>query len=217
MAAARSENRDLTNGAHRIELGESSLRVPAKFFHRVAVVFPGLPLHLSQSNGLKPRFLFQYSQGVACFHASDLFGIAAEDHPQGAFFCQSQQVRHLTRRNHASLVEDDYLASDATANARVLQQPLDGDGVGETDLLQFLDSAHRRSDGKHITAASINPRRSSCRRCGLAGPCRATDAHRQVARSENEFHGMLLFGAQTVRDDKRMSATERLECRRVHG
>src|ERR1035438_7274744 len=73
--------RDLTNGPHRIEFGESSLRVLAKRLHRGAIVFPALPLYLSQSNRLEARFLFQYSQGVACFHASDLFGIAAEGHP----------------------------------------------------------------------------------------------------------------------------------------
>ena len=152
MAAARSENRDLTNGAHRIQLGESALWVPAEFFHRVAVVLPGLPLHLGQRDRLQPRFLFQNSQSIACFHALDLSRVAAEDHPQGALFCESEKICHLARRNHTSLVEDDHLASNAIANARVLQQPFDRDGVSESDFLQLLDGAHRGSDGEDIPA-----------------------------------------------------------------
>ncbi len=81
---------------------------------------------------------------------------------------------------------------------RILQQPLDGDRVGETDLLQLLYRAHGWGDGNYRTASFHQPSPKFFQRCCLTGPCGATDAYRQIARSENEFHGMLLFGAQTV-------------------
>src|SRR5580658_8041858 len=111
------------------------------------------------SSFANPRsgFLLQYPQGIACLHAPDLLRVSAEDHAQRTLFRQPEYVCHLARRNHTGLIEDDHLATNLTANARVLQDAFDRDGVRESNLLQLLDGAHRGSDGEHDTPRVHQP------------------------------------------------------------
>jgi hypothetical protein len=91
-------------------------------------------------------------------------------------------------------------------------ETLNCDGVSEADLLQLLDSAHRRSDGENLATRIHQGASQSLESRGLAGAGRAADTDRTVPRLKDKLHCLLLLGAQTVEDDRRVRATERLEC-----
>jgi hypothetical protein len=100
-----------------------------------------------------------------------------KNNSQRTFFCQSEEVCHLSRRDNAGLVEDDDTATHAIANARVLQEAFDGDDVGEAHLLQLLDGTHRGSNCKYFMAGVHKPPPQFFQSCGLTRAGGATDAY----------------------------------------
>ncbi len=121
------------------------------------------------------------------------------------------------RRSNSHIWRPETIPASSTIKYRVLyscldllilQKPLNGYRVLESNFLQFLNSADRRGNGKNLSTGFLKPSMQFPQSGSFAGPGSARYIHGSVARSQYKLNCMLLFRIQTVGNYKSVTSTQ---------